>query len=270
MCCITLFFTIKPYSICIYNLLISPMVKKISVLIVLLATLLLTFIPAKVSATAGQWSANGSNIYYNDGPVGLGTSTPATGFKLQTLGGTDSSVKYNQVRFEHVADRYWNIRTLQYQHGTYGSYALAFEQPANLYSGCTGCGGDLLFMPWRNVVMRSYNTGSTDFKLSVYGKVQAKEVLITTDSAYWPDYVFEDGYNLMSLKDLEKYIKENNHLPNVPSAEEIGANGLSVGEVQKAQMEKIEELTLHLIEKDKQIDDLNTRLEKLEALVMQK
>lgn len=223
-----------------------------------------------VQAVAGQWSSNGTSIYYNDGTIGLGTSTPTSGFKLQLTGGTDSTKKYNQIRLESIADRYWNVRTFPYGHSVYGHYSLVIEQPANSYSGCSGCGGDLVFMPWKNVVMRSYNTASRDFKLSVYGKVQAKEILVTAAAANWPDYVFEEGYNMMSLKETEEYINQNKKLPNVPSAKEIEENGLEVGEVQKIQMQKIEELTLYAIEQEKKIEGLEREIEELKALILAK
>ncbi|MFD2581629.1 hypothetical protein ACFSR6_03945 [Pedobacter vanadiisoli] len=95
------------------------------------------------------------------------------------------------------------------------------------------------------------NMASTDanYKLSVNGKIRTKEVKV--EAANWPDYVFEEGYDLGTLKGLESYIKVNKHLPGIPSAKEIEANGIAVSEMLKLQQQKIEELTLHLIEKDK-------------------
>lgn len=97
-------------------------------------------------------------------------------------------------------------------------------------------------------------------KLSVNGTILAKEIIVSTASTNWPDYVFEDYYNLISLKEVENYIKLNRHLPGVPSATKIESNGLAVGEVQKIQMQKIEELTLYVIELQKQIDELKETL----------
>lgn len=94
-------------------------------------------------------------------------------------------------------------------------------------------------------------------KLSVNGTVLAKEVVVSLASSNWPDYVFEDGYNLKPLSEVDNYIKVHNHLPNVPSAKEVEEKGISLGEMQKIHMEKIEELTLYVIE-------LEDRLNKLE------
>jgi hypothetical protein len=94
-------------------------------------------------------------------------------------------------------------------------------------------------------------------KLSVNGNIRSKEVVV--ELANWPDYVFDKAYILTPLTDLEKFIKANKHLPNIPSSTEIEANGLRVGDVQKRMMEKIEELTLYVIELKKQIDALKNK-----------
>jgi hypothetical protein len=95
-------------------------------------------------------------------------------------------------------------------------------------------------------------TQATGYALSVNGKVACEEVLVE-DLVNWPDYVFADDYKLMSLDELEKSIKENNHLPGLPSAAEIEENGLQLGDMQKRLMEKVEELTLYTIEQGKVI-----------------
>jgi len=98
--------------------------------------------------------------------------------------------------------------------------------------------------------------------LSVNGVIKTKQVIVTNSD--WADYVFEDSYKLISLNDVEQYIKENKHLPNIPSAKEIEEKGISIGEIQKKQMEKIEELTLYIIEQNHLIKELESRIDKLE------
>jgi hypothetical protein len=88
-------------------------------------------------------------------------------------------------------------------------------------------------------------------KLSVNGNIRAKEVKV--EAANWPDYVFEEGYKVGTLQELESYIKANKHLPDMPSAKEIDVQGLQLGEMVKMQQKKIEELTLQLIELNKKV-----------------
>lgn len=82
------------------------------------------------------------------------------------------------------------------------------------------------------------------------GLLRSREIRVDINT--WPDYVFEDDYNLMSLEETEKFIEDNGHLPNVPSAVEVESQGLNLAETDKILMEKTEELTLHLIELKKQ------------------
>ncbi|WP_205943527.1 hypothetical protein [Pedobacter polaris] len=106
-------------------------------------------------------------------------------------------------------------------------------------------------------------TTTPNEKLSVNGKIRAHEIKVET--ANWPDYVFEDDYKIASLTELEKYIKQNKHLPEMPSAKEVEANGVELGEMVKLQQKKIEELTLHLINKDKELQTSDKRLQNVEA-----
>ena len=106
-------------------------------------------------------------------------------------------------------------------------------------------------------------TGATGYLLSVNGKIMCTELRVQS-FATWPDYVFADDYKLASLYDLEQQIKTNKHLPGVPSAEEVCNDGIAVGEMQKVMMEKIEELTLYIIQLKKDNDKLNERIQSLE------
>ena len=72
----------------------------------------------------------------------------------------------------------------------------------------------------------------------------------------WSDYVFESGYELMPLGELERYVNANRHLPSIPSAGQVLDEGVNVGEMNALLLEKIEELTLYIIDLQKQIDEL--------------
>lgn len=101
-----------------------------------------------------------------------------------------------------------------------------------------------------------------NYKLSVDGKIVAKEVIIT-NGPEWGDYVFESDYQLLSLNDLEVYIKSNHHLPNIPTAQKIAEEGIDVSELISKQMVKIEELTLYVIEQQKEINDMKILINNL-------
>jgi hypothetical protein len=91
------------------------------------------------------------------------------------------------------------------------------------------------------------------------GYVFTRELTVQATGNYvWPDYVFQSDYDLISLHELECYIKTNNHLPDVPSAEDIDANGVKVGEMNAVLLKKIEELTLYIIDLQKQVDELKS------------
>jgi hypothetical protein len=87
--------------------------------------------------------------------------------------------------------------------------------------------------------------------LSVNGNIRSKSIKV--ELANWPDYVFKKDYPLPSLADVKAYIDENQHLPDMPSEAEIAKDGLNLGEMNKLLLKKVEELTLYLIEKDKEV-----------------
>jgi len=90
--------------------------------------------------------------------------------------------------------------------------------------------------------------------LTPTGVLKAKEVLVSATG--WPDYVFDKDYKLLSLNEVEKYIDENQHLPNVPSAVEVESNGIQLGEMNAILIRKVEELTLYVLDLQKQINAL--------------
>jgi len=108
-------------------------------------------------------------------------------------------------------------------------------------------------------------TSSPQNKLSVNGTIWAKEVKVTlTDAADW---VFEEDYNLRPLEEVASFIKENKHLPEIPSAEEFRQQDMKVSEMTNKLLQKIEELTLYAIDQKNENDQLKERVNKLEALV---
>jgi len=107
--------------------------------------------------------------------------------------------------------------------------------------------------------------GVTDSKnkLDVNGTIHSKEVKV--DMEGWSDFVFKKEYNLPTLEEVEKHIAEKGHLKYIPSEKEVLQNGINLGEMNAKLLQKIEELTLYMIEQNKQIMNLKNRLEKVES-----
>ena len=92
----------------------------------------------------------------------------------------------------------------------------------------------------------------------------AEEIRVESSTS-WPDYVFTTDYELPTLKEVQKYIQEKGHLPNIPSAAEIEENGVQLGEMNRLLLEKIEELTLYVIELKNQNEQQQKEIEKLKT-----
>lgn len=103
-----------------------------------------------------------------------------------------------------------------------------------------------------------------DYKLAVNGKIIAEKLRVQA-YAIWPDYVFQQGYSPMPLAELEHFIKQNKHLPEIPSAVQVEKEGLDLGDNQALLLKKIEELTLYLIEQDKRMKAQEQKIENLQS-----
>ncbi|ACU61723.1 hypothetical protein [Chitinophaga pinensis] len=120
-----------------------------------------------------------------------------------------------------------------------------------------------------NLGIGTRNTGTN--KLAVEGTIAARKIKVTQAST-WPDFVFDSTYQLPSLQQVETYIQQHKHLPEVPSASEVAKEGFELAEMNKILLQKIEEMTLHLIEQNKRNLELEEkvklmaeRLDKLES-----
>lgn len=139
-----------------------------------------------------------------------------------------------------------------------------YGQPNDKFNvGVTHWDGDA----WKSllVVQANGNVGvgveNPTGKLDVNGVIRAKEVRV--ESGEWADYVFSSGYKLRSTSDIKKFINDNGHLPDIPSAEEVKMNGVSVGDMNVKLLRKIEELTLILINQDEEIKLLKHEMKKV-------
>ncbi len=102
--------------------------------------------------------------------------------------------------------------------------------------------------------------GNSKHRLFVKDGIVAEEVLVKLQGQ-WSDYVFNADYDLMSLDKLSDFITKNQHLPDIPTAKEVDDNGLNVGEMNALLLKKVEELTLYIIDQQKQLDELKIKLE---------
>jgi hypothetical protein len=229
------------------------------------------------NGTAAYFSSpSGNAVIVNEGNVGIGTTTPAQ--KLDVVGASilanNTIIDPDNYSNRIVAGRIADGSGFDIRSGIGGNANASTTFPFQGRSWALGSNGDNFYIGSGTSLVNSLQTGiqinadrnvllapisgnvgigtvNPTYKLSVNGNVRSKEVVVETG---WADFVFDKKYVLPSLSEVENYIKINNHLPNIPSAEDIQTNGLKVGEMQTKMMQKIEELTLYVIELKKEID----------------
>ncbi|WP_286925815.1 hypothetical protein [Flavobacterium sp. UBA4197] len=124
-----------------------------------------------------------------------------------------------------------------------------------------------------NAIIGTVPVGKMPSGYSLYvekGILAEKVKVAVLSSSNWADHVFEKDYKLMPLEEVKNYIEENKHLPDIPSSQELVKNGLDLAEMQAKQMQKIEELTLYMLELKKQVDNLKQENESLKAVINKK
>jgi hypothetical protein len=232
---------------------------------------LLTIVLFFVQAINAQWTTSGNNIYNtNTANVGIGTTTPAV--KLDVKGSINTSGVTLYNNWDNVIssfDSIWNYQLIgTYRGWDYKAVYLAGYNAGNAAASGTNMVTERVYIgnPTFNSNYLSVNlltggvgigtTAPGSFRLAVEGKIGAREVRVTSTTP-WPDYVFGSQYQLPSLQSLKDYIKNNSRLPNMPSANEVKENGIELGDMNTRIVEKLEELTLYIIE-------LNAKMEKLE------
>lgn len=177
------------------------------------------------------------DVYANGGWL---RASGTSGVYFQTYGGGFNMTDANWIRTYGNKSFYHNTGTMR----TDGTFQV-------------GPNGDRFVVNTNGSVGIGTTTIPSGYKLAVNGKIIATEIKVATTP--WPDYVFAPDYKLRSLYEVEQFIKQNQHLPDVPSAKTVESEGMSVGEMNAILLKKIEELTLYMIEQEKRIKTLENK-----------
>lgn len=224
-----------------------------------------------LGSLSGQYNGSGSNnvyIGYKSGNAMVGSYNTFIGYNagmdIGYSGGTHTGSGNVFIGAFAGSDTPFDtnnrllIANTSYDAGLiWGDFALQHLK----FNSKVGINGDEIEGYFGNFPTNAGSVNVSDYSLFVKGGILTEELRVALQST-WADYVFTSDYKLPTLEEVEKQIKENGHLANVPSACEIKENGFEVGEMTKIQQEKIEELTLYIIEQNKINDKQNAELEK--------
>ncbi len=184
-----------------------------------------------------------------NGNFGIGTQTPTEKLTVQTTNNSDG--------ISHKGDGDNVLKTRM--GGT--SAGIGTFSNTHMRIFCNSRSDLFISSATGNVGIGTENFGP--YKLAVLGKIRSNEIVVENG---WADYVFNENYQLLPLEQVEEFIQKNKHLPNIPSAKEVSENGLNLGDTQKRMMEKIEELTLYIIEMKKEITSLTNQVTAVKKL----
>lgn len=217
--------------------------------------------------------ANGSaTLVMNCTAVPTGTTTYTLGQYDMRFNGTTGTASFfrNVLRKNMVSGNIEMLQSLRNSAGLTLNFlwvdlnTAAFEMQSGISDASFKNYGKVYFNNFGGVGAVGIGTTSINplVKLQVGGKIKCQEVEVAVTP--WPDHVFKTGYNLMSLDEVASFVEANKHLPGVPSEEEVANNGVNVGEMNATLLQKVEELTLYMINLKKENDALKVRVSNLE------
>ncbi len=181
------------------------------------------------------------------GNVGIGTTNPVERLHVE------GTAQLNHSGFNAIQMRYSDING--------GAQSIGSNENGDLIlSAHNTVAGNEHLLVQQNTGNVGIGTTTPKSKLTVGGDILANQVRVVTNVNSVPDYVFGKEYKLLSLEEVEAYVKENSHLPEVPSAEEIAEDGHDLGAMNLLLLKKIEELTLYVIEQQKEINEIRAEL----------
>jgi len=236
-------------------------------LFLLILTIFWTF-----SVIAQPWSGSvPGSIYYNQGNVGIGTAYPV--YPLDVVGTIKSRANIGDktgILLGNVASEQPKIEFNASDNSARFKLQVNGVNTSNerlsMYAGPIGCTAatEALIIGGNGNV--GIGTTSPEAKLTVKGKIVASEIHVKDIGAI-PDYVFKPDYELMSSSKVEDYVKQNQHLPEVPSEKEFKENGTNMAEMNALLLKKIEELKLYSIDQNKSLKEQAKKIETLERVV---
>jgi len=224
------------------------------------------YIQFKHKSTRKAWMGlNPNNDFYihkeNGGGIVFSGGIVKVNNELKVITSSDSPLTFNTDD-----DKLWQY--IQFKHKSTRKAWMGLN-PNNDFYIHKEEGGDII-LSGGNVGIGTPNPGK--YKLNVAGAMRADEIKVTAatfdnlslNTEKWADYVCKDDYQLPSLILVEKFIQKNKHLPGIPSENEVKEKGMNMAEMMVKQMQKIEELTLYLIEQNKKLKEQNEKMAKLE------
>ncbi|MBS7563818.1 hypothetical protein KHS38_05330 [Mucilaginibacter sp. Bleaf8] len=187
------------------------------------------------------------------GNIGIGTTNPQA--LLNIKGSSPGLIKLNPAADNGEASIQFNTKASESDNTA--KWAIGpgvYSTGSNFAIGSTLFGGAVAtFQTNGNVAIGT--TDAKGYKLAVAGKLIAEEVNVKLQAS-WPDYVFKPTYKLPPLKEVKSYIDKNKHLPDMPSEQEVAKEGISLGEMNRILVKKMEEMTLYMIDLKKEVEDL--------------